>query len=102
VKGSDFEAIDESSLMIDPDSGRAMVTVTEPLALPEQASRPTDPDHDGIFEDLNGNGGNDFDDMTLFFIHLDWIVASEPAGAFDYNSNGRVEFDDIVLRFKEL
>jgi PKD repeat protein len=101
VKGSDFEAVDESSLMIDPDSGRADFTITEPLALPGQASRPTDPDHDGIYEDLNGNGGKDFGDVTLFFVHLDWIVASEPIAAFDYNGNGRVGFDDIVLLFKE-
>ncbi|MDD1682726.1 MAG: hypothetical protein LUO98_02720, partial [Methanoregula sp.] len=102
VKGSDFEAIDESSLMIDPDSGRAKVTFTEPLALPGQVSRPTDPDHDGIYKDLNGNGSKDFNDVTLFFVHLDWIVANEPAGAFDYNNNGQAEFDDIVLRFKEM
>jgi PKD repeat protein len=102
VKGSDFEAINESSLMIDPDSGRANVTTTEPLALPGQASRPRDPDHDGIYEDLNGNGRKDFGDIVLFFEQLDWIVANEPAGAFDPNGNGHADFNDIVLLFKEL
>jgi chitodextrinase len=36
VKGSDFEAIDESSLMIDPDSGQARQTTpdTEPPTIP--------------------------------------------------------------------
>ena len=40
VKGSDFEAVDESSLMIDPDSGRADVGIQGPLPLPGQACSP--------------------------------------------------------------
>jgi PKD repeat protein len=102
VKGSDFEAVDESSLMIDPDSGRANVGVQGPLALPGQGSPPTDPDHDGIYEDLNSNGRKDFNDVVLFFDHLDWIVAHEPVAAFDYNLNGRADFADIVLLYDEL
>jgi PKD repeat protein len=102
VKGSDFEAVDESSLMIDPDSGRASVASPEPVALPGQALPPADPDQDGIYEDLNGNGLADYADIVLFFHQLDWIAASEPAAAFDENENGRVEFDDIVLMFREL
>jgi PKD repeat protein len=102
VKGSDFEAVDESSLMIDPDSGRADVGIQGPPALPGQAAPPTDPDHDDMYEDLNSNGRKDFNDVVLFFDHLDWIVAHEPVVAFDYNHNSRVEFADIVLLFEEL
>jgi PKD repeat protein len=102
VKGSDFEAVDESSLMIDPDSGRADVAAQEPLALPRQAGIPTDPDKDGVYEDLNSNGRKDFNDVVLFFDELDWIVDNEPVAAFDYNKNGRVEFADIVLLFREM
>lgn len=96
VKGSDFEAVDESSLMIDKDSGRADVALQVPLALPGQAGIPTDPDKDGVYEDLNSNGRKDFADVVLFFNELDWIVAHEPAAAFDLNHNGRIEFADIV------
>lgn len=102
VKGSDFEAVDESSLMIDPDSGRADIGNQGPLALPGQASPPADPDNDGMYEDLNSNGRKDFNDVVLFFDHLDWIGANEPVAAFDYNHNGRVEFADIVLLSGEL
>jgi PKD repeat protein len=102
VKGSDFEAVDESSLMIDPNSGRTNVGIQGPLALPGQAAPPTDPDTDGMYEDLNGNGRKDFNDVILFFDHLDWIVAHEQVAAFDYNHNGRVEFADIVLLYDEL
>jgi PKD repeat protein len=100
VKGSDFEAVNESSLMINPDSGKAKVPLTEPGIIHGQASRPTDPDHDGIYEDLNGNGGKDSGDVTVFFLELDWIAANEPVTAFDLNGNGQVEFSDIVLLYK--
>jgi hypothetical protein len=102
VKGSDFEAVNESLLMIDPDSGRAGVTATKLRVLPGLADLPTDPDGDGIFEDTNGNGRKDFDDVSLFFTRLDWIAVNEPADAFDCNDNGRIEFSDIVLLFREL
>lgn len=102
LKGSDFEAIDESSLMINANSGRADVGVQVPLALPGQAAPPTDPDLDGVYEDLNANSRTDFNDVVLFFDHQDWIVANEPVAAFDYNNNGRAEFADIVLLFQEL
>jgi PKD repeat protein len=101
VKGSDFEAVDETSLMINPGSGRANLSRTELPTLPGQTKPPTDPDHDGICEDLNGNGRKDFGDIILFFEQLDWIAAHEPVAAFDVNSNGRVEFSDIVPVFKE-
>ena len=102
LKGSDFEAVDESSLMIDPDSGRADVGLQGPIALPGQSGVPGDPDKDGKYEDLNANGRKDFADVVLFFEHLDWIVVNEPLPAFDYNANGRVEFADIVMMFEEL
>jgi PKD repeat protein len=102
VKGSDFEAVDETSLMIDPDSGRAKITLPAPLALPGQTMPPTDSDKDGNYEDLNGNGRKDFSDVVLFFKQLDWITANEPVAAFDYNNNRRVEFSDIVLLFREM
>jgi PKD repeat protein len=102
VKGSDFEAVDESSLMIEVNSGKARTAAQAPVILPGQTGAPTDPDHDGIFEDINGNGRKDFNDVVLFFDQLDWIAAHEPAAAFDYNNNGRAEFSDIVLLFREL
>jgi PKD repeat protein len=102
LKGSDFEAVDESSLMINPDSGRANVVLPGPIVLPGQSSAPTDPDKDGKYEDLNANGRKDFADVVLFFGQLDWIVAHEPLAAFDYNANGRVEFADIVMMYNEL
>ncbi|RPI36443.1 MAG: hypothetical protein EHM53_12385, partial [Methanoregulaceae archaeon] len=66
------------------------------LPLPGNTNLPTDPDHDGIYEDLNGNGRLDFADVVLYFNQMQWIAAHEPVAAFDLNGNGRIDFADIV------
>ncbi|NMB79988.1 MAG: hypothetical protein GYA23_12945 [Methanomicrobiales archaeon] len=77
---------------------------TEPgvVALPQTSAAPTDPDKDGRYEDLNGNGEMDFNDVVLYFTHIDWIADNEPTGAFDFNGNGGIDFQDIVNLFREL
>ncbi|WP_135820010.1 thermonuclease family protein [Halostella litorea] len=63
---------------------------------------PTDPDGDGKYEDLNGNGELDFDDVVVFFDHRDDDAVANNPGAFDFNGNGRVDFDDINSLFDEV
>lgn len=76
--------------------------VTRPVvALPGQTVLPTDPDKDGLYEDLNGNSRVDFADVVLFFEQMDWIAANEPVTAFDMNGNRRIDFNDIVVLFGE-
>jgi PKD repeat protein len=72
------------------------------LALPGQANPPTDPDGDGKYEDISGNGAAGFADVVLFFKHIEWIAANEPVVAFDFSGNGGIGFQDIVVLFKEL
>ena len=66
------------------------------------AKMPTDPNQDGLYEDLNGNGALDFNDVVLFFNQMDWIAGNEPVPAFDFNHNGRIDFNDIVMLFNQL
>lgn len=101
VKGSDFEAVDSSSLMISPDSGQARVSLSV-VTFPGTALSPTDPDHDGLYEDANGNGRLDFTDVVLFFKNIAWIGGHEPVAAFDFNHNGSIDFNDLVLLFRKL
>jgi PKD repeat protein len=96
VKGSAFDAVDESSLMISPDSAAAR---QRSLIIPGGQNVPSDPDGDGRYEDLDGNGVTDFSDVVLFFNQMDWISEDEPAGLFDFNQNGRVDFDDVIRVF---
>ncbi len=71
-------------------------------ALPGAFGPPTDPNRDGRYEDVNGNGRADFADVVLFFDQILWIAANEPVMAFDYNGNGRIDFADVVWLFNNL
>ncbi len=72
------------------------------LPLPGLSAPPTDSDHDGLYEDLNGNGGLDFNDVQLFFRQMDWITANEPIALFDFNHNAGIDFNDIQLLFRRI
>jgi parallel beta-helix repeat protein len=67
--------------------------------IPPSVLLPTDPDHDGLYEDLNGNGLLDFNDVVLYFNQMDWIAEHEPVAAFDFNKNGQIDFNDVVGLF---
>jgi PKD repeat protein len=79
-----------------------LIVVSAIKKLPGFLNYPTDPDGDGIYEDLNGNGRLDFADVVLYFNQMEWIAANEPVGAFDLNGNGRIDFADIVKLFGEI
>ena len=98
IKGTDFEAVDSSSLMISSNSGQAGAR-HEPLPLPGLSLSPTDPDHDGLYEDVNGNGRLDFSDIVVFYKNTAWVAANEPVASFDFNHNGSIGFDDVVGLF---
>ena len=72
------------------------------LVVPGGAGTPTDIDAGGPFEDVNGNGRKDFEDVVLYFNQMAWIEASEPLSAFDYNANGRIDFADVTWLFHHL
>ncbi|KAF5049402.1 hypothetical protein DSECCO2_440110 [anaerobic digester metagenome] len=81
---------------------RAPVGPAAPGPFPSMLRAPLDLDHDGKYEDVNGNGRKDFADVTLYFTQLQWLTANEPLAAFDYNDNGRIDFADVVWLFNNL
>lgn len=72
------------------------------LPLPGQTSVPTDPDKDGLYEDMNGGGTIGFGDVVLFFTHIEWIKNNEPVIAFDFSGNGAIGFQDVVVFFNQV
>jgi len=108
--GSGDTPINIFATQFDDDSGHSIdfsvkngeleVLVIRPL--PHLQSFPTDPDEDGIFEDLNGNGLIDFDDVVEFFHYMTWIKENWPTESVDFNGNGLIDFDDVVELFKEV
>jgi len=63
---------------------------------------PIDPDGDGLYQDVNGNGRTDFADAVLFFNQMAWIEEHEPLSAFDFNRNGRIDFADVTRLFNQI
>ena len=78
------------------------ISTTSCDSLPGFSKSPTDPDSDGLYEDLNANNRKDFNDVVLMFNQMQWIAANEPVSAFDFNGNGRIDFNDIVRLFGEI
>lgn len=73
------------------------------IPLPSHTNAPTDPDGDNLYEDTNGNGRLDFDDVVVFYYNMAWIEQNEPdPRAFDYNGNGYLDFDDVVVLYYEI
>ncbi len=84
-------------------SGRVSIgTVAGPAPVQPSTLSPTDPNGDGRYEDVNGNGRADFADVVLLFNELTWVAANEPVAAFDFNANNRIDFADVVELFNGL
>ena len=84
------------------DSAVKIDLITVLVPLPDLSRVPTDPDGDGIYEDLDGDGRLSFNDVVVLFRNMDWIAENEPVRAFDLNGNGRIDFNDVVKLFQEL
>ncbi|MFB6168150.1 MAG: alkaline phosphatase D family protein [Haloferacaceae archaeon] len=63
---------------------------------------PTDVDGDGLYEDLNGNGRLDYDDVRTLFDNFDSDSVTMNRSAYDFNGNGRLDFNDVVDLFGEV
>ncbi|NLV26701.1 MAG: hypothetical protein GXY48_06000 [Methanomicrobiales archaeon] len=64
--------------------------------------RMQDTDEDGRFEDLNGNGNLDMQDLVLLFQNFRWIGESNISARIDFNQNGRADYADIVTIFQAM
>ncbi|MFC4405607.1 alkaline phosphatase PhoX [Haloarchaeobius iranensis] len=63
---------------------------------------PTDPDGDGLYEDVNGNGQVDYDDIVVLFQQFDSDSVQLNPAAYDFNENGELDYDDIVTLYEEV
>ncbi|RKD88111.1 alkaline phosphatase PhoX [Halopiger aswanensis] len=101
----DVHALDDDEGMpVEPQS-RPGVVVTGPPSIgggDSDLGTPTDPDGDGKFEDLNGNGRFDYDDIVVLFEHLEDDAVQLNDAAYDFNENGRIDYDDVVELYEEL
>jgi S-layer protein (TIGR01567 family) len=93
---------DDSGTVINPQTLESYIEVNAVKKFPNISAYPGDPDGDGLYEDINGNGRKDFNDVVLFFDHLEWTMDNEPVESFDFNYNGRIDFADIIELYEEI
>jgi len=69
---------------------------------PGETKLPTDPNGDGLYEDINGNRRLDFNDVVEFFMHMNWVKNNKNVGVkpYDFNGNGKVDYDDVVVLYQ--
>jgi PKD repeat protein len=94
-----LDADDGQRITVEPRSGVAMVG---PSSVGSSPNAPTDTDGDGLYEDVNGNGRVDYDDVVLLFNNLESSGVKSNARAFDFNENDKLDYDDIVSLYEEV
>ncbi|WP_049928735.1 alkaline phosphatase PhoX [Halopiger goleimassiliensis] len=98
----DVHALDDdtgASIEPDPRPG-IVVTGPPPIGGGPGGSPPQDLDGDGKFEDVNGNGRFDYDDVVTLFEHIEDESVTLNEDAFDFNENGRIDYDDPVALYE--
>ncbi len=82
--------------------GTVNVLDKELPVFPEYINPPTDPSHDGLYEDATGDGKVDLDDVVAYYDNMYWIEQNAPVALFDYNGNSIIDFDDVVILYNML
>jgi secreted PhoX family phosphatase len=91
---------DDSGNTIEAE-GRSGIYVTGPPTV-TGGDAPTDVDGDGLYEDINGNGRLEYDDIVALFSSFDAQSVRLNDSAYDFNENGRLDFGDIVELYEEV
>jgi PKD repeat protein len=91
-----FDVVLTASNANGSDSKSMTINVTNFPIFPGCTKPPTDPNNDGIYEDINGNGRIDFKDIVAYYNNMDWITQNGVVAYFDLNHNGRIDFKDVV------
>jgi len=98
------EVIDTVQVGLTPDAfGKFIVAASSQPILPPfpgYTKSPKDPNHDGFYEDINGNDHIDFDDVVAYYKNMNWITQQGLTQYFDFNKNSQIEFDDLVRLYK--
>jgi PKD repeat protein len=76
------------------------ISATSVIPFPGQSGIPDDLDGDGRYEDINGNGRPDYNDVVVYYASMGWMQANQPLALFDYNGNNRIDFDDVVILYR--
>lgn len=118
VLGSNFEAVDQDRLKVDPNSAQAALGATATATRPPSATptrtptptrtstptatatrtpTPTATPPCALAGDFNGNGVIDTGDVTLLAAHWGALPTTPAEQRYDLNGDGRVDVVDVML-----
>jgi len=80
----------------------ASLTVITLGPIGDFTSAPTDPDGDGVYEDINGDGTFDIVDVQALFANVDDPTIQDNPESFDVNDDGTVDVVDAQALYSEL
>ncbi|WP_080510664.1 outer membrane protein assembly factor BamB family protein [Halorubrum kocurii] len=88
------------------DAEDSLIGVKSPVereSPPSVLSSPvTDPDSDGLYEDVNGDGDYSIVDVQALFANLDSDAVQQNPEKFDFNDDGSVTITDVQALFFQL
>ncbi len=93
------ESYDEINNQVDPRSGEVTVGASPPKIAEKT---PKDPNGDGVYEDVDGENGVNFGDVTFFFQNFDNSMVENNEQFYDFNRDGAINFGDTVALFNIL
>jgi hypothetical protein len=73
-----------------------------PAPVGDAPASPTDPDGDGVYEDVNGDGEVTILDVEALFDNYDGDLSVEQQAALDLNNDGALTIRDVVALLREL
>jgi len=91
--GNSYEIDATSGLSIDVEGGIPPIVGAE---------SPTDPDGDGVYEDVNGDGTTDVADVQALLDSFDGQTAQDNAAAFDFTDDGTLDVLDVIKLLNQL
>ncbi len=85
-----------SSSALGQDLAAAITDDEGPPPIGDSASAPTDPNGDGLYTDITGDGETTHDDVETLLANLDDDAVETNAEYFDFADNGTVGFRDVI------
>lgn len=82
-------------------TGETGAPTDQPQPIGDNASSPTDPDLDGKYEDVDGNGDFSITDVQLLFVNRDSEAVQSTPTAFDFNEDGHFSIADVQALFSQ-
>ncbi|MFH5801981.1 dockerin type I domain-containing protein [Haladaptatus sp. CMAA 1911] len=66
------------------------------------AQLPTDPDGDGMYEDVDGDGSVTYNDVVVLFQNFNDAAIQQYSEEYDFDGSGEVSYNDIVSLFQSM